>query len=445
MSGSPTSAKRGAVTGSCCSETRVWARRGRETTPCRPPATWAWWSFGRSASPPVRRRCSRSVTRLSSYGGQPPIHELLGESTTPRMTTSPSCGRFCGPMAPSSGDRPRGAVRRTGGAAVRARRASRPLHRRRGSHRRRSRHAGVPRVLPPERRAGSVLVVPTVKLDLVEPPLEDLIDKWEAGGCQVSRVPPLAPEDAASLVSALWRGPPLSQARIASIVATTGGNPFFLDQYIGLRDDDEAVDDEIPDRVEAVLRRRLRRLDEDTRAFLEAAAVALETDGGPRPRQPHRPARRQRRRAPASSGLGRPLPRTRHEWNDRLQPGPPETGRVRQHQRALLACRCTAAPAEWLEAAGVFSSAAHHYGRAERPADWSGLRYRALSAPAEHGGTYQKALELYELAQPFGDLGVIGPRPRRGPTSSSASTRTWRPWWTVCPGTLPRCDSCAQS
>src|SRR4029453_5092287 len=39
------------------------------------------------------------------------------------------------------------------------------------------------------------------------------------------------------------------------------------------------IDAKVPDPVEAVLRRRLRRLDDETRALLEAAAIALGANG----------------------------------------------------------------------------------------------------------------------------------------------------------------------
>jgi ADP-ribosylglycohydrolase/tetratricopeptide (TPR) repeat protein len=252
-----------------------------------------------------------------------------------------------------------------------------------------------------------VLTLSTVKQDLVEAQLRDLIDKWEGDGCRVSEVPPLGPEDAAALVSLLWRGPPLADERIATIVEVTGGNPFFIEQYVGLTLEDASVAD-VPDRVEAVLRRRVRRLDEETRAFLDAAAVALEASNrldliahvaNVDDTQSVRLLRRAVEARCLAEDAGGGISFVQELLRRVVYEDVAAQSRLRMHGRA----------AEWLEENGLLSSAAHHYERAGRFAD---LVRTAMDggARAEHAGLYRAALQLYERALPHGDLQVIGPR-----------------------------------
>lgn len=254
-----------------------------------------------------------------------------------------------------------------------------------------------------------VLTISTVKQDLLESQLEDLMDKWQAAGCRVSPVPPLEPADAADLVSSLWTGAPPSDEQIADIVALTGGNPFFIEQFVALRaEDPSAAAVDVPDRVEAVLRRRLRRLDEETMSFLGAAAVALEAshgidliahvaeiDGKSAERLLRRATERHCLTEDAQGAIVFVQELLRRAVYDDLG----ARARLGMHGRA----------AEWLEGAGLLLSAAHHYERAGRSED---LVRTALEGAdlAEHAGTYRSAIQLYERALPSGDLDLIGPR-----------------------------------
>jgi ADP-ribosylglycohydrolase len=260
------------------------------------------------------------------------------------------------------------------------------------------------------RKAASnrVLAVFTVKQDLVDLQLHDLIDEWQADGCRICAVPPLEPVDAASLVSLRWRGPALDEDQVAGIVGLTGGNPFFIEQYLEVLPENGSFDEDVPDRVEAVLRRRVRRLDDDTRAFLDAASVALEasnqldlvvqvaSNGGGHASQLLRRSVEARCLAEDAAGgisfVQELLRRVVYEDLGR------ET-RLLMHGRA----------AEWLEEAGLLASAAHHYDRAGRTEDLVRTALKGARS-AEHAGAYRAAAQLYELALPFGDLDELGPR-----------------------------------
>jgi ADP-ribosylglycohydrolase/tetratricopeptide (TPR) repeat protein len=258
--------------------------------------------------------------------------------------------------------------------------------------------------------AQRALTILTVKLDLVGSSLRDIMDKWERDGCSVSQVAPLEPPHAAELVSQLWDGPPLSDDRIATITNLTGGNPFFIEQYVGLRLEDPSfdADGDVPGGIEAVLRRRVNRLDDETRAFLDAAAVALEASdrldlvahvAGVDQREALRIlARAVEARCLTEDAKGgvaflqELLRRVVYE-------GVGAQARLFMHGAA----------AEWLEDAGMLASAAHHYERAGRTDD---LVRTALQGAerSEHAGLYRTAVQLYERAEPFADLQTIGPR-----------------------------------
>jgi hypothetical protein len=124
--------------------------------------------------------------------------------------------------------------------------------------------------------ANQVLTISTVKQDFIEPHLRDLLNRWAGDGCQVRDLEPLGAEDAARLIALRWDGPELDAKLVASIVSLTGGNPFFIEQYLKERAEGDSFDGELPARVDAVLSRRVARLDADVRSFVDAAAVALE-------------------------------------------------------------------------------------------------------------------------------------------------------------------------
>ena len=257
------------------------------------------------------------------------------------------------------------------------------------------------------RKAASspLLLVSTAKLDLVESTLRDRFDKWEADGSRRCPVPPLTAEDAATLVSLLWTGPPLSEEAVAGVVAVTGGNPFFIEQYVALGADEHSTWSAVPTRVGAVLRRRLARLDEETRDFLAAASVALdantrldllahvaEVDGDGINRLLD-VAFDSHCLAPVPGGMTFVQEVLRRVVYGSLTP---------RHQQRLHA-RAGA----FLEAEGLFASASHHFAEAGRTDDL--VRTALLGAQqAEHEGTFHKAVELYELALPHADPEVVG-------------------------------------
>jgi ADP-ribosylglycohydrolase/tetratricopeptide (TPR) repeat protein len=254
-----------------------------------------------------------------------------------------------------------------------------------------------------------VLTISTVKLDLIESQLRDLIDKWQRDGSRVSEVPPLEAQDAAELITQLWSGQPLGDDRIAAIVQLTGGNPFFIEQYLGLRLEDASFETaDVPRGVEAVIHRRLNRLDQATREFLDAAAVALEASdslelvakvAGVEDGQ----ASRLLRRAVEARCLAEDAKGGIAFTQEPLRRVVVKDLGV-QHCRAL---HTTAA--RWLENTGLFTTAAHHYGRAKRPDDL--VRTALLGAErAEHAGLYRTAVQLYELAEPAADTVTVGPR-----------------------------------
>jgi ADP-ribosylglycohydrolase/tetratricopeptide (TPR) repeat protein len=258
--------------------------------------------------------------------------------------------------------------------------------------------------------AHRVLTILTVKLDLVESDLRDLMDKWEKDGCLVSRVPPLEPAHAEELISVLWEGPPLSEDRIAAIVNLTGGNPFFIEQYLGLRLEDPSfdTDGDVPGGVEAVLRRRVNRLDEETRAFLDAAAIALEASdrleliahvAGVEQRQAVRLLLRAVEARCLTEDTKGGISFLQELLRRVVYDGTGVQARRFMHGSA----------AEWHEEAGLLASAAHHYERAGRTED---LVRTALQGAerAEHAGLYHTAVQLYERAQPFAALQTVGPR-----------------------------------
>jgi tetratricopeptide (TPR) repeat protein len=254
-----------------------------------------------------------------------------------------------------------------------------------------------------------VLTLSTVKQDLVDSELQERIDKWEGEGCRVVTVLPLEPDDAAELVSCVWQGPKLGEEQVARIVRITGGNPYFIVQYLELMRDDASFDAEanVPGGIKAVLRRRLRRLDDDVRGFLDAASVALEANdrldvlvhvaGVDARNGAHLLRRAVEARCLAEDVKGGV--KFAQELLRRLV----YDGIDRQSR-----CAMHASAAALLEEAGLFTSAAHHYQRAAREDDV--LRTaREAADRAAHAGLYSTAVQFYELALSIGDLKTIGP------------------------------------
>lgn len=256
--------------------------------------------------------------------------------------------------------------------------------------------------------ANRVLTISTVKQDFLEAGLRDLVNRWVGDGCQVHDVQPLGADDAARLIALRWDGAELDAAQVAGIVSLTGGNPFFIEQYLKERAESDSFDREVPDRVDAVLTRRVARLDAEARRFLDAAAVALEASN--------------RfdllvRVAEVGAGEASLFLRQAVEARALVEDAAGGVSFIQEVLRRVVYRELGAQArlelhgraAEWLEHEGLLASAAHHYERAGRTED---LRRTALqgAAAAEHAGVYREALELYERALPFGELEEIGPR-----------------------------------
>jgi ADP-ribosylglycohydrolase/tetratricopeptide (TPR) repeat protein len=256
-----------------------------------------------------------------------------------------------------------------------------------------------------------VVMIATVKEDLLEldPDLIDRIDKWRAGSWSANPVPPLAREDAAEFIAFLRNGQPVASEWVDEVLALTGGNPYFIEQVVNLAAESqgrEAGLTDVPDRIEAVLTRRLRRLADHSRSFLRAAAVALDLTnrldlvahvGGIDIDT-------------ASDRLGETV-RQRFLTED-------AQGNIAFAQKLLqrvlyeeIAPRMRTAmnvrAAEWLEGQELFASASHHYDRAGCAADMVRTALRGAQQ-AERAGTYATAVQLYLRARPTGDFVAIG-------------------------------------
>lgn len=255
-----------------------------------------------------------------------------------------------------------------------------------------------------------VVMIATVKEDLLDldPDLIDRIDKWRAASWSAKPVPPLARADAAEFIAFLRNGQPFASEWVDEVLALTGGNPYFIEQVVNLATESQDWEDDVPDRIEAVLTRRLRRLADDSRSFLRAASVALDltnrlelvahvasidTDTAA-----DRLGETVRQRFLTEDAQGniaftqKLLQRVLYE-------------EIAPHRRTAMNVRA----AEWLEGQELFASASHHYDRAGRTADM--VRTALTGAEqAEHAGTYATAVQLYLRARPAGESVAIGLR-----------------------------------
>ena len=259
--------------------------------------------------------------------------------------------------------------------------------------------------------ASRLVAIMTVREDLIAPDLTDLIDSWRIDGCLVSPVPPLAEQDAAEFITLVRDDQPVAAEWIDEVLGLTAGNPFFIEQVVGLTAGSQEPAPtlaEVPDRIDAVVKRRLRRLEGDVRLFLEAAAVALDVT--------------QRLELvahvagvdvdTASSRLGQALTRRYLTEDAQGHIGFAQKlvqrvlhDEIAPHERTRLNLRA----AEWLEREGLLASASYHYDTAGRTED---LLRTALSGAeqAEHAGMYATAVQLYLRARPVGDDVSIGLR-----------------------------------
>lgn len=266
-------------------------------------------------------------------------------------------------------------------------------------------------------RSSRTVTISTVREDLLERQLEDTLDAWQSDGLEVSSVEPLEREDAIAFISLLWTRPPLDEQLAGRIYDLAGGNPFFIEQVVGLVTDDAEeggvwADDPskivIPERIEAVLQRRLRRVDREARQFLDAAAVVLETSHDLEAIRyvldvDQKTVLDLLRRASELHCIIEDAEGGVTFEQDLLRRA--VYGDLGAQARKFLHGRA----AEWFEEEGQLAAAAHHFGAAGRTPD---LVRTALegAARAEHVGMYQAALQLYERARPFVAIAELGPK-----------------------------------
>jgi ADP-ribosylglycohydrolase len=259
--------------------------------------------------------------------------------------------------------------------------------------------------------ASRLLFVVTIREDLLEPELSSCLDGWRAGGWSSLAVPAFARADAVRFIAMLRDGEPMQEGPADEVLALTGGNALFIEQVLGLvvEGGGKQTDfTEVPARIDAVLRRRLRHLDGELRAFLDAASVAFDVshdfdlladlsglDEDATRDHLDEAVRRRLLRVDAQGTVG---------FTQKLLQRVLLEGLAPSRSRAL-----DLRAAEWLEGAGLLASASHHYGRAGRTAD---MVRTALGGAeqAEHAGMYATAVQLYLRARPAGDAQPIDVR-----------------------------------
>ncbi len=165
---------------------------------------------------------------------------------------------------------------------------------------------------------------------------------------------------------------------------------------------------DVPPRVEAVLARRLARADRETRQFLDAAAVAVQTSQDLRPitfavEVDEGVSVRSLAEA-CRLGLMAEGPNAEISFAHALMQRA-VYGDLGASYRRFLHGRV----AQWHESAGDLASASYHY---ERAGDTGNLVRSALEAGtrAEHAGMYHSALMLHQKVRPYADIRELGPR-----------------------------------
>jgi tetratricopeptide (TPR) repeat protein len=86
---------------------------------------------------------------------------------------------------------------------------------------------------------------------------------------------PLPVQDSRAVVQAVCGAVPLSEARLRTLVARAGGNPFFLEELAWYTRDQSGTDTSgaVPETVHAVLAARMDRLPPEAKRLLQTAAV----------------------------------------------------------------------------------------------------------------------------------------------------------------------------
>jgi ADP-ribosylglycohydrolase/tetratricopeptide (TPR) repeat protein len=265
--------------------------------------------------------------------------------------------------------------------------------------------------------ASKLLVVFTVQEEQRgTQPLAELLDQWRKLGQTTLPVPPLPRGHVREFVAAVAGRDEIEEPVAERLFRLTGGNPFFLQESVGWSDprrqgrlDQPAGWDPGPvSQVQTLLAQRLATVDEDTRSFLDAASVVLETtqelepvayvleaDEGRAVQLFTRATRLRLMVEDAGGQIGFRHDLTRQAVYRQLG--------VRH--RSYLHARA----GRWHQQQRRFAPAAHHFDRAGRTEEMVDAALRAAEQ-AEQAGMFYSARFHYERVRPYRDIAEIGPR-----------------------------------
>lgn len=247
------------------------------------------------------------------------------------------------------------------------------------------------------------------------PAIADYLGEWEERGGETLTVRPFERAYVGQYVATVLGGRTLDESDLDVMYSFTGGNPLLLSESVRhvLQPDGATVrlagaSTEIPERIRRLLERRLQRLDQRVRSFVDAAAVVGETshelppilhlldvdDRGGIAALTHA----------CDAGILNESDDGRISFTSELL-HMVAVAQLRPNQRRALHLRA----AEWFEGRQQFSEAAHHYERAE---DWRRMLPAAFRAAedAEHVGLHQAALGWYRRVQPRAEPAELFPR-----------------------------------
>ncbi len=246
-------------------------------------------------------------------------------------------------------------------------------------------------------------------------PLSDLLDQWTSQGHTVVRMLPLEKRFVAEYVGRVWEGD-VDTVLVDRLYRLTAGNPFFLSETVQLileegeanaGGEDGALED-IPPKTKAVLHRRLASANAETREFLDAAAVLLQTTQELEPLAyiMNIDESRAIRLLTQACELNLMVERSEggidfvHDLMHREVYSALGTNYRRYTHRRT---------AEWLDKAGQYASAAFHYEQAGRISELIVSALRSAEV-AEHMGMFPSALAMYEKVRPHVEIREIGTR-----------------------------------
>jgi class 3 adenylate cyclase/tetratricopeptide (TPR) repeat protein len=116
---------------------------------------------------------------------------------------------------------------------------------------------------------------PILLLCLARPDLLDRRPSWGGGklNATTALLEPLSGEESEQLVESLLRGESLAGDARARVVATSGGNPLFVEELLALLRERGRGDLELPPTIQALLAARIDQLDPSERGVLERGSV----------------------------------------------------------------------------------------------------------------------------------------------------------------------------